>query len=241
MPALSCALWFLISFTTVLQRIFQFTKVRLCLKFFFYFLSLLSFHQNRYAIIITGPVSSLTHSPFRESFLPSRSHKFFPPSLAPLDPVLYETLSWNWGFSNSHIPELPFTPLHIIFSNICVYPPCFLHWEGRKCISYVFCYTSGDQTSDGPKPSLVFVIFHYIEPNWDDHLLPHGESPGKTRHALALGFPTTWCCENMCMKQWPALGQREIVQFMWMPARGHPTRPLSRYQLCVRSWLMFSI
>lgn len=64
--------------------------------------------------------------------LVSSSH----PSWPNLDPVLYEPSHEIGASVNSHTPELPFNYSlihHIIFSNVCVYPFCFLNWQGWEC------------------------------------------------------------------------------------------------------------
>lgn len=82
------------------------------------------------------------------------------------------------------------------------------------CLICLLLYFMSTKHRDGPKLSLACIIFHYIELHWNDYLLPRSQSSGKTRHAPALSSPTKSQSENMCMRQWPALGQREIVQFI---------------------------
>lgn len=144
---------------------------------------------------------------------------------------------------NSHTPELPFNYSlinHIIFSNIWYIHFAFSTGKVGNVPNITSVIPHGAKHRGGPKLlPLVFTIFHYVGLHWDNDLLPHGWLPGKIQHAPSSQFSYQVVFWKYVYRQWPALGQREILRFIWMPARGHTTRPLSTYQLCLRSWLMF--
>ena len=115
-----------------------------------------------------------------------------------------------------------------------MYPSCFLNWgRWEVYLIYLLLYLRGPDIGivlNYPWYLSPFTALSYIELITFFLMANHQWRPGMYQHS-----PIKWCSEHMFMKQWPALGQRDILQFIWMLARGHTTRPLSTYQLCLRS------
>lgn len=155
--------------------------------------------------------------------------------------VLYEAPS-----QNSQTPELSFNytfkPYYIFqYLNVSI----LLSQVGGQgmYLIYLPLYPMGPNLGMVLHYPLVFSIFYYVELYWDSHLLPHGQIPGKTQ-CTSTQFSHQvlfWKYLYETVARLGPEGNSAILQFIWMLARGHTTRPLSTYQLCLRSWLMFFI
>lgn len=88
-----CSFWTHFLFFSVF-----FSSLRSIYQVFFFLLP--SFFQNGHVIIIADPASLFSYSLSRESLShPLSLINCFHPSWPNSDPVLYGTLSWNWGLS----------------------------------------------------------------------------------------------------------------------------------------------
>lgn len=210
------------------------------------FFLLPSFFQNGHAIIIADPVSLLSHSSSRDPLSPPPPCKLFPSFMAQSRPCPLWNPLMKLGPQLILIPQsFPLTtPLYTILYFLMFVYIHFAFSTGKvgNVLNISSVIPHGARRRGGPKLlPLVFTIFHYVGLHWDNDLLPHGWWPGKIQHATSSQFFYQVVFWKYVYRQWPALGQREIVRFIRMLARGHTTRPLSTYQLCLRSWLMFFI
>ena len=73
-----------------------------------------------------------------------------------------------------------------------IFPTQELNWGLLYCrqILYQLSYqgSPGAKHTDGPKLSLVFITYYYIELHCAALFLPHGQSPGETQYAPALSY-----------------------------------------------------